>query len=80
MQERNLDALLTLSKPLFDDIAKVNKDFVDGLNDDNSHAPSAEKLQQIRLWYELYLKKNPKATTRNAKRATIRHFNLTIKK
>lgn len=47
---------------------------------ENTHTPSPERLQEIKNYYELYLKKNPKATTRNAKRATIRHFNLIIKK
>ena len=83
MQESNLDKLLTenkVSHPFFVGMEEVNKEWVNSLKEEGLQSPSAETMETIRKWYDKYRQLNPKASVTNAKRATIRHFNLIIKK
>lgn len=55
-------------------------DFAEAVNAEARTNHTPEQLEQIKRYYDNYRKSNPHASKRNAKRATIRKFNINIKK
>lgn len=68
--------------PFFVALQEANAEALTKEKKDNEEfsIPTPERMAEIRKWHDEYRKNNPKASKRNAKRATIRKFNLTIKK